>query len=159
MSATKKRSPATTREVNSALSAAAPRATGRPRERVTAWSRTSVSLIAKVAVIAVIAPATMSVTSVPSTARTASVRPIAATVRSPAVSRSNPGSDAANRSHIMAPPRRRTALTLHFLPLAATIHVPFSIARRGTGGPTQADMRYGPGPSVGCSAPGRRSKP
>jgi len=34
----------------------------------------------------------------------------------------------------MAPPRRRTALTLHFRPLTAVILLPFSIARHRTGG-------------------------
>ncbi|GFE12196.1 hypothetical protein Sgleb_02430 [Streptomyces glebosus] len=70
--------------------------------------------------MAVMAPATIRVTSVSSSARTTRVSTIAPTVRSPAISRKSPGSDAAKRSQLCVPVRRIAARTLpytpHFLP-------------------------------------------
>ncbi len=109
--ATEKTSPSTTRSLSSAPSDTDASATGSPSASVTACAPRRRSRMAKVAAIDVIAPATRWLTSAPAGASTARVSAMAPTVRSPAVSRSSPGSDAARWSRSRVPDRRPAAFT------------------------------------------------
>ncbi|GES28160.1 hypothetical protein San01_06470 [Streptomyces angustmyceticus] len=79
--------------------------------------------------MAAMAPATISVTPVWSRARATSVSTIAPTVRSPAFSRSIPGSDAAKRSQVFVRARRIAALTVPYTPTSCHDPGGTSIAR------------------------------